>query len=60
MVTALAPLTAHDRCDACGVQAAYIASKDGRTLLFCGHHSASHGPALLADGWSVSAGEVQK
>lgn len=42
-----APLTAHDRCDACGAQAYYEAElydlegKKGR-LLFCGHHFTMH------------------
>lgn len=43
-----------DRCDACGAAAQAKAEKPGRAaLLFCGHHSNDHGPALMADGWIV-------
>lgn len=49
-----ARLTLADRCDACGVAAQVIAEKPaGAKLMFCGHHSASHGPALLAKGWII-------
>lgn len=45
-------LTLTDRCDACGAAAQAIAEKPGGgDLLFCGHHSAKHGPVLLAQGW---------
>lgn len=53
-------LTLLDRCDACGAAAQARAVKlyeragEDSTLLFCGHHSAAHGPALLAQGWALS------
>lgn len=43
-----------DRCDACGYQAAVLATKDGRRLLFCGHHGHQYRAALEAAGWRVS------
>lgn len=54
-------LSLTDRCDACGAAAKVQAVKlyGGITnpsvtpLLFCGHHSAEHGPALMAQGWSL-------
>jgi hypothetical protein len=52
-----APLSLADRCDACGAAAQVRAErpyKDRSELLFCGHHSAQHGPALLAQGWVIS------
>lgn len=47
-------LSLTDRCDACGAAAQARAEKPGRAaLLFCGHHSADHGPALIAQGWEI-------
>lgn len=51
-----------DRCDACGAAAKVTARKTYTgadtpavaPLLFCGHHSAEHGPALMAQGWTLS------
>ena len=51
-----------DRCDACGAAAKAQAVKlyNGAEsaavapLLFCGHHSAEHGPAMMAQGWTLS------
>lgn len=51
---ALAPMTAHDRCDRCGAQAYVRASLPGGTeLLFCGHHGNEHRAALLVAGASL-------
>jgi hypothetical protein len=48
-------LSLTDRCDACGAAAKVRAERPSMTpLLFCGHHSAEHGPALMAQGWSLS------
>lgn len=48
---AYAPLTASDRCDSCGSQAYVRATlPSGSSLLLCGHHAASHRPALLVAG----------
>lgn len=38
-VTAPAPLTATDRCDACGAQAYVRATLATGELLFCAHHA---------------------
>lgn len=47
-------LTLTDRCDACGAAAQVVAEKPGHAdLMFCGHHSTDHGPALLAGGWEI-------
>lgn len=48
-------LTLTDRCDACGAAAKTRAVKSysGAVLLFCGHHAAEHGSALVAKGWEI-------
>lgn len=54
-------LSLTDRCDACGAAAKVRAVKvytgaempAATPLLFCGHHSAEHGPALMAQGWTL-------
>lgn len=53
-------LTMLDTCDPCGytdgvaVARAYVrVVKDGKDLLFCGHHFVKHGGDLLAGGWTV-------
>jgi hypothetical protein len=49
VTTALAPasLTAADRCDRCSAQAyVRVMLVSGGELLFCGHHSKEHRPAL--------------
>lgn len=45
-----APLTAHDRCDRCGVQAyvSVLLPDTDTWLLFCGHHFAKNERALHA------------
>jgi hypothetical protein len=56
------PLTAHDRCDACGAQTMYRMHRPPTeehplrkgTLEFCGHHYRKHLPELLGDGWAVA------
>ena len=54
------PLTAHDRCDACGAAAAYRVHRppnETRTagvLEFCGHHYRRHQPQLVGAGWSLA------
>jgi hypothetical protein len=49
--TTAVPLTAGDRCDACGAQAYLRATMPGGSeLLFCGHHGAAHRPSLLLAG----------
>jgi hypothetical protein len=43
------PLTAHDRCDACGHQAyvlVVLAAAPESPLLFCNHHFARHSAEL--------------
>lgn len=42
-----------DRCDRCGAQAFGTAFKDGRNILFCGHHLREHSPALAAQGFHI-------
>lgn len=44
--SASAPLTALDRCDACGAQAYVLVRLELGEFLFCGHHAAKHGEAL--------------
>lgn len=50
--TTSAPLTALDRCDACGAQAYVRVLLDVGEFLFCAHHAQKHGerlrPAALA------------
>ena len=56
------PITAHDRCDACGAQTLYRMHRPPTeehplrkgTLEFCGHHYRAHLPELLGDGWAVA------
>lgn len=56
------PLTAHDRCDACGAAAQIRAHwppteqhpRRRGALQFCGHHYRKHEPKLVADGWAVA------
>lgn len=40
------PLTAHDRCDACGAQAYVRVQLQAGELLFCAHHARKHAEAL--------------
>lgn len=42
-----------DRCDQCGAQAFGAAFKDGKDLLFCGHHLREHSPALAMQGFHI-------
>lgn len=48
-------LTINDRCDACGPtsQAFVIAGKDGKILMFCGHHGRKLEPTLVAQGFTI-------
>lgn len=56
------PITALDRCDACGAQTLYRVhrppTKERPTLMgvleFCGHHYRKHEPTLAARGWTVA------
>jgi hypothetical protein len=56
------PITALDRCDACGAQTLYRMhrppSEEHPTrrgvLEFCGHHYRANLPELLGDGWAVA------
>ncbi len=41
-----APLTAADRCDACGAQAYVRVLLDSGELMFCAHHARRHQSAL--------------
>lgn len=43
---ATAPLTAFDRCDACGAQAYVRVELESGEFLFCGHHAAKHADKL--------------
>lgn len=61
------PLTAHDRCDACGAQTLYRMHRPPTeehptrkgVLEFCGHHYRAHLPELLGDGWAVAVQHEQ-
>lgn len=54
-------LTAQDRCDNCGsAQALFVASKNGKRLLFCKHHADRHGPELTAQGWRLDKAQIEK
>jgi|GEM_PF-5236358 len=53
------PMSPWDRCDACGFQAQSTFVRDGSVLVFCGHHTATLRPALLADGWSERVPPVE-
>jgi ribosomal protein S14 len=58
MTTALASapaLTALDRCDRCGAQAAVRATLETGDLLFCRHHARQHAEALARVAVSVDA-----
>lgn len=48
-------LTALDRCDRCSAAALYQCTKPGAAsiLMFCGHHTRKHEPALVGDGWTI-------
>ena len=48
-VTAPAPLTATDRCDACGAQAYVRATLATGELLFCAHHASRFSESLKAN-----------
>lgn len=56
------PITALDRCDACGAQTLYRMhrppSEEHPTrmgvLEFCGHHYRKHETQLVGNGWSVA------
>ncbi len=56
------PLTAHDRCDACGAAARVRYHlppteehpKRKGELQFCGHHGGKMNPNLEANGWAVA------
>lgn len=63
-------LTAADRCDACGAQAAYRVVRpdparlmagvpDNPTLDFCNHHWRKLFPAMLDEGWVVVGGNPE-
>lgn len=47
--SATTPLTALDRCDACGAQAYVRVHLASGEFLFCGHHAAKHGDKLRPD-----------
>jgi len=42
-----------DKCDRCGFQAYFVATKDAMELTFCKHHGDDHVPALAERGWAV-------
>ncbi|MDO4607098.1 MAG: hypothetical protein Q4B12_07235 [Bowdeniella nasicola] len=42
----IAPLTAQDRCDACGAQARVVYGLRTGKLFFCGHHSREFSDSL--------------
>lgn len=46
---------ATDRCDSCGGSSrAYTeASKDGKVLYFCGHHTHQYEATLISSGWDL-------
>ncbi len=56
------PITALDRCDACGAQTLYRMHRPPTkehplrkgALEFCGHHYRANLPELLGDGWAVA------
>lgn len=56
------PMTAHDRCDACGAGAltrfhwppTEEHPKRRGELQFCGHHTNKLEPELLGNGWAVA------
>lgn len=56
------PITALDRCDACGAQTLFRMhrppSEEHPTrkgvLEFCGHHYRANLPELIGDGWAVA------
>lgn len=50
---ASAPLTAADRCDACGAQAYVRVVLDAGELFFCAHHARRHAGALAGVAVSV-------
>jgi hypothetical protein len=50
--------TAKDRCDRCGARAVTLALFVAGPLLFCGHHTHEHLPALIAAGAEVET-EIQ-
>ena len=63
MTTAVAssPLTASDRCDACGAQAYLrVELPGGNELLFCAHHAREHGTKLraVAVNWHDETGKL--
>lgn len=47
------PLTASDRCDACGAQAYVRVTVNNGELLFCAHHAKKHQEKLseIAHSW---------
>lgn len=47
------PLTAADRCDACGAQAYLRATLGLAELLFCLHHSKDNRQTLADKGWII-------
>lgn len=44
--SATTPLTALDRCDACGAQAYVRVQLENAEFLFCGHHATKHAEKL--------------
>ncbi|MGO2111664.1 MAG: DUF7455 domain-containing protein [Pseudoclavibacter sp.] len=44
--SATTPLTAFDRCDACGAQAYVRVQLEHGEFLFCGHHASKHAEKL--------------
>ncbi len=52
-LTELAPLTAQDRCDACGAQAYVRVRLPYGELFFCGHHASQHLDKLREDALEI-------
>ena len=49
---------ATERCDRCGAQAKYAATKAGcAELLFCGHHYRENRDALINQYWLINSDE---
>lgn len=42
-----------DRCDSCGVAALWRFTRNGRDLMFCGHHVRKQQDSLVTSGWAV-------
>jgi len=42
-----------DLCDRCSQRPQFVAVKDDKVLLFCGHHKNEFAPDLFQDGWRL-------